>query len=162
MCSVARLSHMPVLPDTGCLKSFGELGRECVLDVNAGETYTPYIFLQIRHFHLVAWWWCLLLQSRRCEVIRGCVDARGIDIESCFFPGREVHGRTGLYKAGLGGWAGPPVYDWVVTGSFLSGSPPRCVRGCVRPPLMCQLRFDVPAVFWCVRIIYTLTKSRLC
>ena len=41
MCSVARLSRMPVLPDTGCLKSFGKLGRECVLDLNAGETYTP-------------------------------------------------------------------------------------------------------------------------
>ena len=41
MCSVARLSRMPVLLDTGCLKSFGELGRECVLDLNAGETYTP-------------------------------------------------------------------------------------------------------------------------
>ena len=37
MCSVARLSRMPVLPGTGCLKSFGE----CVLDLNDGETYTP-------------------------------------------------------------------------------------------------------------------------
>ena len=41
MCSVARLSRMPVLPDTGCLKSFGKLGSECVLELNAGETYTP-------------------------------------------------------------------------------------------------------------------------
>ena len=41
MCSVARLSRMPVLPDTGCLKSFGKLGRECVLDLNAGVTYSP-------------------------------------------------------------------------------------------------------------------------
>ena len=41
MYSVARLSRMPVFPDTGCLKYFGNLGRECVLDFNAGETYTP-------------------------------------------------------------------------------------------------------------------------
>ena len=41
MCSVARLSRMSVLPDMGCLKSFMELGRQCVLDLNAGETYTP-------------------------------------------------------------------------------------------------------------------------
>ena len=28
MCSVARLSRMPVLPDTGCLRFFGDLGRD--------------------------------------------------------------------------------------------------------------------------------------
>ena len=41
MCSVARLSRRPVLPDTGCLRSFRNLGRVCVLDLNAGETYAP-------------------------------------------------------------------------------------------------------------------------
>ena len=41
MCSVARLSRMPVLPVTGCLGSFRDLGRACVLDLNAGETYAP-------------------------------------------------------------------------------------------------------------------------
>ena len=40
MCSVVRLSRMPVLPDTGGLKSFMELGRRCVLDLNMEETYT--------------------------------------------------------------------------------------------------------------------------
>ena len=38
MSSIARLSRMPVLPVTGCSRS---LGRACVLDLNAGETYTP-------------------------------------------------------------------------------------------------------------------------
>ena len=41
MCSAAQLSRMPVLPDTDCLRSFGDLGRECVLDLNAGEMHTP-------------------------------------------------------------------------------------------------------------------------
>ena len=41
MCSVAQLCRMPVPPVTGCLRSFGDLGRACVLDLNAGETYTP-------------------------------------------------------------------------------------------------------------------------
>ena len=58
--------------------------------------------------------------------------------------------------------AGPPVYAWVVTGSFLFGSPPRRVRGCLRPPLRCQLRFEVPAVFRWARVRDTLTTSRPC
>ena len=41
MCSVARLSRMLVLLDTGCLRSFGDLRRACVLDLNAGEMYAP-------------------------------------------------------------------------------------------------------------------------
>ena len=41
MCSVAQLSRMPVLPVTGCLRSFGDLGRACALDLNVGEMYTP-------------------------------------------------------------------------------------------------------------------------
>ena len=78
MCSVARLSRMPVLLDTGCLKSFGELGRECVLDLNAGRHIPQFgrlnvvwrRFLQNRRFHLVVWWWCRLLRSRRCAIAR--------------------------------------------------------------------------------------------
>ena len=41
MCSVARLSRMSMCPVTGCLRSFGDLGRAWVLDLNAGATYTP-------------------------------------------------------------------------------------------------------------------------
>ena len=41
LCSIARLSRLPVFPDTACLKYFRILGRKCVLDLNAGETYTP-------------------------------------------------------------------------------------------------------------------------
>ena len=63
------------------------------------------------------------------------------------------------------------MYAWVVTGSLLFGSPPRRVRGCLRPPLLCQLRFDVLAVFRCACVIahwgrylsrHNRTKSRLC
>ena len=32
---------MPVLPVTGCLRSFRGLGRTCVLDLNAGESEAP-------------------------------------------------------------------------------------------------------------------------
>ena len=41
LCSVARLSRMPVFPVTGCLRSFSDLGRACVLDFNAGESDIP-------------------------------------------------------------------------------------------------------------------------
>ena len=63
--------------------------------------------------------------------------------------------------------AGPPVYAWVVTGSLLFGSPSRCVRGCLRPTLLCQVRFDVLAVFRCAcrgRYLsrHNRMKSRLC
>ena len=33
-CSISR---MPVLPATGCLRSFGGLGRTCIIDLYAGE-----------------------------------------------------------------------------------------------------------------------------
>ena len=85
MCSVARLSCMPVLPDTGCLRSFRDLGRACVLDLNAGETYTPVWmpgggFLQSRRFRLVVWWCCHRPRSHRCVVVCGGAVARGMDI----------------------------------------------------------------------------------
>ena len=123
MCSVARLSRMPVLPDTGCLKSFGKLGRECVLDLNAGEI--PQFgrlnvvwrrYPQSRRFHLVVWWWCLLLRSRRCAVVRGCAgnghspgetqDARKVDSS----PGEKCVEEPGYIRPVL--VAGPPVYAW--------------------------------------------------
>ena len=37
LCCVVRLSRMPVLPATGCLRSFGGLGRTCIIDLYAGE-----------------------------------------------------------------------------------------------------------------------------
>ena len=48
-----------------------------------------------------------------------------------------MRGRTGLYKAGLGGWTTSVCLgsDWVTPFQIS----PRCVRGCIRPPLLCQL-----------------------
>ena len=36
-CCVVRFSRMPVFPATGYLKSFGGLGRTCIIDLYAGE-----------------------------------------------------------------------------------------------------------------------------
>ena len=41
LCCVVRLSRMPVLPATGYLRSFGGLGRTCIIDLNAGESTVP-------------------------------------------------------------------------------------------------------------------------
>ena len=38
LCCGVRLSRMPVLPATGYLRSFGGLGRTCIIDLNAGES----------------------------------------------------------------------------------------------------------------------------
>ena len=35
------MSCLPEFPDTACLKYFRDIGKKCVLDLNAGETYTP-------------------------------------------------------------------------------------------------------------------------
>ena len=33
-------TNLPEFPDTACLKYFRDIGKKCVLDLNAGETYT--------------------------------------------------------------------------------------------------------------------------
>ena len=38
LCCVVRLARMPALPTTGYLRSFGGLGRTCIIDLNAGES----------------------------------------------------------------------------------------------------------------------------
>ena len=102
-------------------------------------------------------------QVRGCTRMRGnghspgeTQDAR----EVVTSPGEKCAEEPGYIRPVL--VAGPPVYAWVVTWSLLFGSPPKRVRGFLRPPLLCQLRFNVPAVFRCVRVIDTLMKSRLC
>ena len=37
LCGVVRFSRMPVLPATGCLRSFGGLGRTCIIDFILGR-----------------------------------------------------------------------------------------------------------------------------
>ena len=85
LCSVARLSR---LPDTACLKCFGNIGKKCVLDLNAGETYTP-IWLPECGLETVTpkppFPHCRvevvpLLWSRKCAVVRGCAVVREMDI----------------------------------------------------------------------------------
>ena len=39
LCDVARLSHMPVFPDTDCLNCFRNVGKICLLDLNVRGTY---------------------------------------------------------------------------------------------------------------------------
>ena len=41
LCSVVQLSHRPVLPATGYLKSFGDLERTCIMDLNTGKSTAP-------------------------------------------------------------------------------------------------------------------------
>ena len=177
MCSVARLSRLPVLPDTGCLRYFGDLGRACVLDLNAGETYTP-VWMPGGGLETVPpkppfppCCVVLLPSATVAQVcggswMRGCMGnghspdrtlvGRKIDSspgEKCaaepgfprasHTPGERCTKEPGYIRPVL--VAGPPVYAWVVTGSLLFGSSPRRVRGCLRPPLLCQLRFDVLA-----------------
>ena len=105
-------------------------------------------------------------QVRGCTQMRGCAgnghspgetqDARKVDSS----PGERCAEEPGYIRPVS--VSGPPVYAWVVTGSLLFGSPPRRVQGLLRPPLRCQLRFEVPAVFRWARVIDTLTTSRPC
>ena len=41
LCSVARLSRRPVLSAMGSWRSFGDLGRTCVIDLDAGQSRAP-------------------------------------------------------------------------------------------------------------------------
>ena len=41
LCSVARLSRRPVLSAMGSWRSFGDLGRTCVMDLDAGQSRAP-------------------------------------------------------------------------------------------------------------------------
>ena len=38
LCGAARLSRLPEFPDTDCLNCFSDIGRDCVLDLNAWGT----------------------------------------------------------------------------------------------------------------------------
>ena len=40
LCGVTRMSRLPEFTDTYCLKYFRDVGKNCVLDLNAGGTYT--------------------------------------------------------------------------------------------------------------------------
>ena len=41
LCCVVRFSRMPVFPATGYLRSFGGLGRTCIIDLYTGESTAP-------------------------------------------------------------------------------------------------------------------------
>ena len=99
------------LPDTACLKYFSDIGKKCVLDLNAGETYTPVQSPEsdvetvarmpfFPHCQVAVMPYDTVVPVRGTWTFpgrnTGCAEIR------CS-PGREVRGRLGLYKAGLGG-----------------------------------------------------------
>ena len=65
-CCVALLSRLPEFPDTDCLNCFRDVGKNCVLDLNARRTYTA-----LGRLSAV---WRRLLRCRLFSI------ARGIDI----------------------------------------------------------------------------------
>ena len=82
------------------LHCFDDVGKNCVLDLNTGGTYTrvrpPECGLEmvaqmppIQHCRVAK------VPSDMVAQVRGCTRMRG-------FPGQDgLHGRLGLYKAGL-------------------------------------------------------------
>ena len=105
LCCVVRLSRMPVLPVTGCLGSFRDLGRTCVLDLNAGESDAPVEMLRHKMetvFPRLPFPPCgvRVLPSATVTLVRGGSRRRGCD--RCGFspgepyPEREMCSRIGL------------------------------------------------------------------
>ena len=131
LCCVALLSRLPEFPDTDCLNCFSDVGKNCVLDLNARGTYirvrppecgleTVAPMLPIQHCRVAEVRGLIRGGARLCAVVRGCMVAREMDIPrakhrmrgSGCFSGRDgVRGRLGLYK------------DWV---TFLWISPQTC------------------------------------
>ena len=90
LCCVALLSRLPEFPDTDSLNCFRDVGKNCVLDVNARGTYNcvrpPRCGLETllicRLFRIAGWRRCLLLWSCKCAVVRRCAVAREMEIPS--------------------------------------------------------------------------------
>ena len=141
LCCVTRMSRLPELLDTACLKYFKDVGRKCVLDLNAEGTcarvspteYGLETIAQMLPFQHAGWRWCLLIRWRNCAVVCGCAgnghsagetqDAREVGVS----PG-EMKCAEDLDYIGPDSVAETPVYVWSVTGSLLFGSPPRRVK----------------------------------
>ena len=150
LCCVARLSHLPEFPDTACLKYFRNIGKKCVLDLNAGETYTP-VWSPECGLETVApklpfpHCWVEVVPSAMVAQVRGCTRKRGY-AGNGHSPGEtqdalEVGVSPGERCVEDSDYIRPdsvvesPVYAWSVTGSLLFGSPLRRVRGLQQPPL---------------------------
>ena len=120
LCSIARLSRLPVFPDTACLKYFTNIGKKCVLNLNAGETCTPIWSPEcgletvtpkppFPHCRVLVVPSVTVAQVRGCTRMRGCagnghspgetLDAREVGVSQ----DENVRGRLGLYKAGFCG-----------------------------------------------------------
>ena len=148
LCCVARLSRLPEFPDTACLKYFRNIGKKCVLDLNAGETYTPVwspeccletVAPKQPHCRVEVVLSAMVTQVSGCTQMRGCMgnehspgktlDAWEVDVspgEMCAEDSDYIRPDSVVES---------PVYVWSVTGSLLFGSPLRCVRGLQQPPL---------------------------
>ena len=138
LCCVARMSHLPEFPDMDCLKYFRDIGKNYVLDLNAGGTYTrvrpPECALET----------VAQLPPFQAEVpsdtvaqvcgstrMRGCAgnghspgetqDAREVGVS----PGEMECANSGVRRRPI---VESAVYVWSVTGSLFFGSPLRRVR----------------------------------
>ena len=115
------LSRLPEFPDTDCLNCFRAVGKNCVLDLNSRKTYnrvrTPECRLEtvvqmppIQRGRVAEVPSDTVAQVRGCTRMRGCVgnghfpgetqDAREVGVSPDQMED-GVHGRLGLYKAGL-------------------------------------------------------------
>ena len=97
LCCVARMSRLPEFLDTACLKYFRDIGKKCVLDLNAGGTYSrvmpPECGLEtvapmppFQHCQVA------VVPSDTVAQVRGCTRMRG----KWTFPGRN----TGCARSG--------------------------------------------------------------
>ena len=132
-------------PDTDCLKYFRDVGNNCVLDLNAGGTYTrvrpPECGLEtvaqmppFQHCQVAEVPSDTVAQVRGCMRMRGCMgnghspgetqDAWEVDVS----PGEMECAEDSAYIR-PDSVVESPVYVWSVTGSLFFGSILRRVRG---------------------------------
>ena len=83
LCCVALLSRLPEFPDTDCRNCFIDVGKNCVLDLNARGTYprvgppecgleTVALMPSIQHYRVVEVPSDTVAQMRGCMRMRGC------------------------------------------------------------------------------------------
>ena len=149
LCCVARMSRLPELPDTACLKYFRDVGRKCVLDLNVEGTCArvspPECGLEtvaqmplFQHGRVAVVPSDMVAQVSGCTRMRGCAGNRHSPGETQ--DALEVGVSPGEMKCVEDSdYIRPdsvvesPVYVWSVTGSLLFGSPLRRVRGLQQP-----------------------------
>ena len=172
LCGVARMLCLPEFPYTACLKNFRDIGKKCVLDLNAGETVTPVKSPEggvetVARMPFFPHCQVAVVPYETVEPVRGCTRTSGCagnghspgetqDAQKFGVPpGERCVEDSGLYKAGLCGW----VSDWVTS---LRISPQTCMgRGIPQPLLPLPSRdpkwivlvgfwLSCSLVWWCI------------